>query len=764
MELIYSMRRKPLKCEPPLFESSTDPEVTRPICTISCANIIAFSSPTELTDSDGATWGGHVYVCDLDTPWDSHKVASTTHPVSVLEWDSEGKELLVATTIGDVSVFVQKEYLLNEWTCVSSVSFPGENIIKAVFFTTGHRYVLSDKKPDAPIHEKIQLVRTTPTLKGFGGVATPGVCVVTASGVVGTVIDGVTSTESLRTQRDKVTAAAIAAPHNGKLIIAYITGSVVRGVSCSITARGASLQPLPALCLPPHAAPATLTWCMRDDSDSLVVAGGSITMWKLTERAYPVHKLLSKGPVQGGTTPGGGPKPASDCFNTLVWHQTAAWASTGRVVCSRARRTAAAVALATQNQLTILCRMQVISTPVVTGTSEPAGASPPKKQKHGSGLSTSGTSTAVISCVDISRLGGAVLAIDSRAQLHVFKLLLHSDCHTNPLSLQQTSNLLEYSIVSGIDCMDVLITLKPPALEALYDRLTETFQRQPPAFQQYYYQSWLKLRCTLLRLIPSQQASASALTSYHALQLVWAGAAAALRLDERSDAAARALADDTNDEKSLLALESLREVPGGAELGALRRPLRRAADTAAAALAAAAAREMHKYSLHSDPTAINLIRKLLVLGRACGGADCLQRPLARLANSNTPAPDLIEECASLTAQLSTPRVWDSLPRCCVSSHERNGPLYFEYGLEPEALRCTPEPPASNCDTTPTPTMDAMRYMYLGGRPARWRQCGRCGARALAAALPNKHPLHKAYDGRFMASCRCGGKWTLCSNI
>jgi hypothetical protein len=37
---------------------------------------------------------------------------------------------------------------------------------------------------------------------------------------------------------------------------------------------------------------------MRDDSDSLVVAGGSITMWKLTERAYPVHKLLSKGEIR----------------------------------------------------------------------------------------------------------------------------------------------------------------------------------------------------------------------------------------------------------------------------------------------------------------------------------------------------------------------------------------------------------------------------------------------------------------------------------
>lgn len=62
--------------------SASDTETVRPICTISAANIIAFSSPTELSDVDGDTWGGHVYVCDLDTPWDSHKVASTSHPVS----------------------------------------------------------------------------------------------------------------------------------------------------------------------------------------------------------------------------------------------------------------------------------------------------------------------------------------------------------------------------------------------------------------------------------------------------------------------------------------------------------------------------------------------------------------------------------------------------------------------------------------------------------------------------------------------------------
>lgn len=46
--------------------------------------------------------------------------------VSALEWDCEGKHLLIATSEGDISVYGQKDYLLNEWTCLYSVSFPGE--------------------------------------------------------------------------------------------------------------------------------------------------------------------------------------------------------------------------------------------------------------------------------------------------------------------------------------------------------------------------------------------------------------------------------------------------------------------------------------------------------------------------------------------------------------------------------------------------------------------------------------------------------------
>ncbi|RVE42480.1 hypothetical protein evm_012876 [Chilo suppressalis] len=342
MELLYSMRRKPLKCEPPHFENALDTEVVRPIVTISVCNIIAFSSPTELSDADGDTWGGHVYVCDLDTPWDSHKVTSTVHPVSALEWDNEGKQLLVGTTAGDVSVYGQKEYLLNDWTCLYSASFPGEHIIRAIFFHNGRRVVAVDKKPDALITEKFQLLRSAPTLKGFGGSRSGGALVVSSSGLVGAIWGGDSSralhaAEPLPPARLRVTTAALAHKSGGIVVAAGCGGSINGSnggrwcVRCAVAKPRApphlALQPLPALYLPTAGDhPVTISWCLREDIDCLLVAGTTLTLWKLTEGAHPVHKLLSKGPLQGSTTPNGGPKTGSDCFNTVVlFYRGARW-------------------------------------------------------------------------------------------------------------------------------------------------------------------------------------------------------------------------------------------------------------------------------------------------------------------------------------------------------------------------------------------------------------------------------------------------------
>lgn len=43
------------------------------LCCISVKNIVAFSMRTELDDTSGKTYGSHVYVADLNTPWHSYK-------------------------------------------------------------------------------------------------------------------------------------------------------------------------------------------------------------------------------------------------------------------------------------------------------------------------------------------------------------------------------------------------------------------------------------------------------------------------------------------------------------------------------------------------------------------------------------------------------------------------------------------------------------------------------------------------------------------
>ncbi|KAL4707007.1 hypothetical protein ACJJTC_002235 [Scirpophaga incertulas] len=579
MELIYSMWRKPLKCEPPTFENTVDTEVVRPICTISSSNIIAFSSPTELSDVDGNTWGGHVYVCDLDTPWNSHKVTSTADPVSALEWDNEGNQLFIATTTGDVSVFGQNEYLLNDWICLFSASFPGEQILKGIFIHNGRRIIAVDKKPDALISEKYQTVRGTAAQTGFNASWTGSVLVVTASGLVAAVCpptegtQALTTSEALRATRLRVTAAstayrsgtgAVGGGTGGILVAAVcdeggkgkgcIRAALVRGLRASPPAL--SLRHLPALRLPRHA-PVAISWCLREDADSLAVGGGTLSLWQLTERAFPVHKLLAK------------TSPTADCFNTLAWQQTGAWPiedceQSVRVATSRLPITPPHILLATPRALHLLTRDNahyVCSRPLLGGAQAAVGAaSPPKKSKYGG--APAGSSCAILSCVDVSTLGGVAVCVDSHSQIHVFKIWQpQPNDHASSLTVQHMCNLLEYSLVTGVDCLDLLITMKPNLLEMLYERFTETYQRQPQTFQQYFYYNWIKIRLALCSM-GGMASSGAGLGAVLGAGAAWASSLAALRPEERAEPALLALVEELDQDKTILALESKPESCG----------------------------------------------------------------------------------------------------------------------------------------------------------------------------------------------------------
>ncbi|CAK1548765.1 unnamed protein product [Leptosia nina] len=820
MDLIYSMRRKPLKCEPPNFDGTTDPEAVRPICTISTLNIIAFTSFTDLSDADGDTWGGHVYVCDLNTPWNSHKVTSTTHPVSTLEWDGEGENLLVGTTTGDVSVYGPKDYLLNDWTCLYTTNLPGEKVIKAIFFHNGRRILALDKKIEVPIHERFQILRSTPTLKGFGGVGCEGACVVTATGLLGALTPASApgpaqvGTEPLRPARDLITAAAFA-HKNGNIVIAAssvcASRRVIRAALVSVSRPLAlapvslHVTPLPTLYLPDEAVhmPVSISWNCSDDMDSLLIAGNTLSMWKLTERAYPLHKLLYKGPVQGSTTPGGGAKASADCFSTLSWQPTGAWpmesGELGTCIAScKLQLNSPLAVLATPRAVHLLgdSHHYLCSRPVVTGTEVCAPSStPPKKTKYGPGALPSGAACARVWSVDVSWSSSVAVALDTHSQLHLYKI--HADLPSQH-AVVQLNGLVEYSMVSGHDCLDALLTLKPNVLEALYERITENFLRQPQAFQQHYYHSWLRLRMLLCSMIPTAAASTSNLTSLLMCSATVAACAGALRCDDKDTGAPgsalanstlqalQALLDDSSGEhdKNLIALEAKAEAIGETALPplhplqALRRPLQRALHTALTTLAALqASASHHGYDLWSDVSAVTLLRKLVVvcrasarsIGCAVDSGAALQSALARLGVSqHAIKPDLIEEWLTLCAQIPG-RVWESLPRCgVIAPHGRPPPFYFEYDVEPEALRHVPEAPSyAVSESSASFDMDAVRYMYFGGGEkgcGKWRQCSRCGARVLPASNCARHPLQRAYDARFVAKCRCGGKWMLLSKV
>jgi len=51
------------------------------LCSVSSQNIVAFTTTTELEDVSGKTWGSHVYVADLNTPWYSHKYVRTEYDI-----------------------------------------------------------------------------------------------------------------------------------------------------------------------------------------------------------------------------------------------------------------------------------------------------------------------------------------------------------------------------------------------------------------------------------------------------------------------------------------------------------------------------------------------------------------------------------------------------------------------------------------------------------------------------------------------------------
>lgn len=78
----------------------------------------------------------------------------------------------------------------------------------------------------------------------------------------------------------------------------------------------------------------------------------------------------------------------------------------------------------------------------------------------------------------------------------------------NAQQISYVASLLEYSMVAGVDYLDVILASRIANYDAIIERINENFNRQPPTFQQYYYVRFLTLKTNLYRFSAHGQGKA----------------------------------------------------------------------------------------------------------------------------------------------------------------------------------------------------------------------------------------------------------------
>lgn len=368
-----------------------------------------------------------------------------------------------------------------------------------------------------------------------------------------------------------------------------------------------------------------IRWVVREDADALVVAcngmyGGCLQVWELQEKSLPIH------PVLGGT----------ESFKTVLWQQQAKFRHTSKVV-----------ALAT-SKLTISNSVNMAGYVIVALADNTVHCLYRDSLKHVSSATMSlgwhntdesggkySRRSINVSYLDMSWLGNVLLVIDTQSQMYLYRLPPVVE-PTSPMTVPYATTLLEYCLVTGLDWLDHMLVLRAGMLEALCDRLTESFNRQTPAVQQFYYVQYLSIKTSLYRLSSSGQNKANDLTNLLMLHSIATAFKSLLRPSDLSchdkspaDSLAGVMNEAPNDvDKVLIHLDAKEFTVEPSTLQSLQQLIQWVADLALNLLAKLPDNRPStgkSYELLRDVKALNTLRELLVIIRIWGllRASCL---------------------------------------------------------------------------------------------------------------------------------------------
>nr|CAD7403322.1 unnamed protein product [Timema cristinae] len=680
------------------------------LCSVSSQNVVAFTSVTELEDISGKTWGSHVYIADLNSPWNTHKIASKRAAITVLEWDLPGEKLLLADASGNVQIWTFKDHVLNDWHCLGTTTFAGEHILAGAFFHNGRKISLvSEKKDNVLYNEKFSHLRFAPSVRHFGNRPTVGCIVISTTSMIGVVvvsIEGlgpaqlITTSDSLATTRQRVSAVDICYGKNGHFLVAVSSGSVSLPIQCfrvSVTQSPGEdkciimSQALPSFFLQSNLIKENqcrhlvqLKFVVREDADSLVVAangdsGCLVEIWELREKPLPIHKLFQ-------------PKPHVSQLEmkTVLWQHQSHFIAQSPVVCVTTSKISitttmpppcyvmVALADGTIHGLYRDALKQISSTSLNLSWRQ---EEPPAVKQH--------KLSPRISHLDMSWLGSVLLTIDTQGQLYLYRLLPVAEpvCVVGgPLTVPYACTLLEYCLVTGLDCWDLLVSLRPSMMDSVSERFIDSFNRQLPAVQQFYYIQFLSIRTLLYRcgeiigilLTINNQSRANDLTSLMMLHSVATAFKSLLRPSDMSshdkgpaESLAAVMSESPTDvDKVLFHLEAKEFTVEPSTLQSLQQLIQWVADLALNLLSRLPeqrqAGKSSAYDLLRDYKAINTLRELLVIIRIWGllRQSCLPvfvrsaenldvfallfKLLSRLVQTSEPDENLLERIAPLT--------------------------------------------------------------------------------------------------------------------
>ncbi|XP_037090872.1 mediator of RNA polymerase II transcription subunit 16-like [Pollicipes pollicipes] len=758
------------------------------LCQISSGNVIAFSACGGPEDGlDVASRGYHVFVADLNTPWDIHRVWSGGSPVSCLEWDAAGTRLLLGHSDGLLQLLESCGHVINSWRCLHSVRVENEEIIQAIFFHNGKKISISAEKKDSFLYnDKFQNTLFSPTLRRFGGRPADGFIGLTSTGLLavcslnGNGVEASYKKCELSQRRNFIHLASMAYSKNGGVVVACSSGLPDAPVTChqislqqSLAELMVDVQQLPSVymdCGAQSDSAMLAVTCLRhlhkEDGGQLLVgasgdAGGVLELWQLGEMPVNFGQVFQRG--------------------ASVEPRVQTWIKSGSHMTPRPLAAVATARVCLQDG-------GLPAPPIVVVTADGGISSLHRDSMTQVGLTD----------VALSAAGHLAAAVDDHGQLFLYRAAGAAD----PGGLSVPSSLvlqLEYYMVTGRDVWDLLLGLRAHlgSLEAVCETLADTFHRQPGPVQQFYYVRHMAIKTSLYRLFPAGCRRLADNNALLMLRCVASSFRALLRPGEPSPAADADPSETLNALMTSKPVESVLEIdkvlahlkerdPGSVDLGSLaqlQHLVQWVADICLQLLGSLTDGRQKQVGALRERQSLLLLRELLVVIRRWGSvrAACLPvfqrhgeqadviavlfKLLTKLLAVHAAEPDeaLLNECSLLPSPgLAEHLTLDLPPRgvLVTCTAPNTSPRHYEY-YDADAA----EGHVTHRRHQDLYTVDSLRHMRLGARPSNLKQCTRCLAVTSSRSQQQLSqvkttPVTRAWDQRWARACLCGGHWAL----